>query len=103
MNPYTTMGQARIRRRDIARTVGRDWYLATGSLAALERQRTAHADAELDGLLKQHRGEPHAAPSFVALLRQIIRAALIRACTGLVGTSRLAAAPQSVPERAGSG
>jgi hypothetical protein len=102
MNPYTTIGQARIRRRDVATMVGRDWCLATGSLAALERQRTANADAELARLLRRHSVAPHAAQSFFALLRQRIEATLIHAGAGLAGTPRMAA-PQAAPERSGSG
>ena len=88
MNPYTTMGQARIHPRDVS-AVLRANGLAGASLAALERQRGYQADAEVKWLLKQHGVTPHAAASLVSLLRQTVGAALVRA------GNRLAGSPQS--------
>ena len=85
MNPYTTMGQARIRRRDVPTIIGTDGYLAADAFAALERQRAAHASAELERLLKQHSVTPPAAHAVAGRLRQRIGAALIRAGAGPVG------------------
>jgi hypothetical protein len=97
MNPYTTIGQARIQQRDIENIVYGNSYLAGGSIAALERQREAQADAEVTWLLKQHNVAPHAAAPLVAVLRQRIGTALIRAGAGLAGTSTLVTVPQRAP------
>ena len=87
MNPYTTMGQARIQQRDIDAVLFTDASLAAVSLAALERQRECQADAEMARLLKQHGVTPHAAASLVSLLRQTIGVALVRAGQQLAGPS----------------
>ena len=78
MNAYTTRGQARIQPRDFS-AVLRANGLAGASLAGLERQRECQAAAELDWRLKQNTATPHAGLPRVALLRQTIRAALVRA------------------------
>ena len=54
MNPYTTMTQARIQPRDIARALLTDPSTAAISLAVLERQRGFQAEAEVAWLLKEH-------------------------------------------------
>jgi hypothetical protein len=87
MNPYTAMGQARIRQRDIDVNLLTNSYLAGAALAALERQRGWQAEAELEQLLKQHGVTPHASASLVSMLRQAIGAALIRSGERLVDTS----------------
>ena len=51
MNPYTTMGQSRIRECDIATILRSNRFMAAATLAALERQRAAQADAEVTWLL----------------------------------------------------
>ena len=88
MNAYTTRGQARIQQRDIAAVLRADGFLAGASLAALERQRGYQADAEVSWLLKQNGVAPHAAASLVAMLRQTIGAALVRAGERLAGGPR---------------
>jgi hypothetical protein len=88
MNPYTTMGQARIQQRDIDAVLFTDASLPAVYLAALERQRGYLADAELARLLKQHGVTPHAAASLVSLLRQTVGAAPVRAGNRLAGAPR---------------
>jgi len=90
MNPYTTMGQARIQKRDIDAVLFTDASLSAVYLAALERQRGYQADAEVEWLLKQHGVMPYAAASLVSQLRQTVGAALV--CAG----NRLAGSPRSV-------
>jgi hypothetical protein len=88
MNAYTTSGQARIRHRDVAAILHTDSLLTGPALAALNRQREWHAEAELSRLLKQHGGTPKAAASRVSLLRQTIGATLVRAGERLAGLPR---------------
>src|SRR5215211_4483762 len=85
MNPYTTMGQARIQQRDIDAVLFTDASLAAVSLAALERQRECQADAEMARLLKQHGVTQHAAASLVSPLRQRIGVTLVRVGQQLAG------------------
>jgi hypothetical protein len=79
MNPYTTRTQARIQRRDMERALLTDPYIAVISLSMLERQRGYHAEAEVAELLKQHGVPPQSAVAFVAMLRQTVGTALVRA------------------------
>jgi hypothetical protein len=97
MNAYTTRGQARIQHRDIAAILGRDSYLAGVSLQVLERQRGWQADAELEGLLKQHGVTPTARSSQVAFLRQTIGAALVRTGERLAGAPPNSVSRESTP------
>ena len=97
MNPYTTMGQARIRQRDIDLNQRTNSYLAGAALAALERQRGWQADGEVEWLLKQNGITPHASAPLVSMLRQAIGAALIRSGERLVGTSANRVLPEMVP------
>ena len=79
MNPYTTTGQARIQQRDLEAIRQADGFLTATQLAALERQRGYQAEVEVEWLLRQYGVTPPAASSRVALFRQMIGAALIRA------------------------
>jgi hypothetical protein len=88
MNPYTTKTCARILPRDVASVLRTNSYLAGSSLAALERTRGWQAEAEVAWLLEQHGVPPESASSRIAMLRNAIGAALVRA------GQRLAAAPQ---------
>ena len=97
MNPYTTMGQARIQAHDLVAVRRKDWFTAAASLAALERQRGYQAEAEVGWLLKQHGVMPNSAASLVALLRQTIGAALVRAGDRLAGVPRGGVSPETVP------
>ena len=96
MNPYTTMGQARIHPRDVS-AVLRANVLAGASLAALERQRGCQADTEVAWLLKQHDVMPHAAASLVSLLRQTVGVALVRVGERLAGGPRSGVSRESTP------
>ena len=97
MNPYTTMGQARIQQRDIDAVLFSDPSLFAVSLAALERQRGYQADAEVKWLLKQHGVKPHAAASLVSLLRQTVGAALVSAGNHLAGSPRSGVSLETAP------
>jgi hypothetical protein len=97
MNAYTTTGQARIRQRDIETILYTDPYVAGAALAALERQRDAQADAELDWVLKQHGVTPYAVATLVAPLRQTIGTALVRAGERLAGAPRNDISPETAP------
>ena len=88
MNAYTTMGQSRIQQSDIAAILRADRMTAAQRLAALERQRDWQAESEVEWLLKQNRVTPQASASRVALLRQTIGAALVRAGECLAGVPR---------------
>ena len=96
MNAYTRSGQTRIQPRDFA-AVLRANQLAGASLAGLEQQRECQAAAELDWRLKQNTATPLAGPPRVALLRQTIGAALVRAGERLAGVPRSGVAPDTVP------
>ena len=89
MNAYTTRGQARIQQGDIKTVVRANRYLAGAVLAAFERQRGYHAEAEVEWLLRHNGVTPQAHTPVVALLRQRIGAALVRA------GERLASVPGS--------
>ena len=95
MNAYTTMGQARIQPRDFS-AVLRANQLAGASLAVFERQRGCQAEAETTWLLKKNGVTSHTSFSRVALLRQTIGAALVRAGEGLAGIPGRGVAPESV-------
>jgi hypothetical protein len=97
MNPYTTMGQARIQQRDIETIVRANGLLAATELAALERRRGYQAEAEVDWLLKQYGVTPPAASSRVALFRQTIGAALVRAGECLAGGPRSGVSREKAP------
>jgi hypothetical protein len=97
MNPYTTMGQARIQQRDIETIVRPVGLLAATELAALERRRGYQAEAEVDWLLKQYGVTPPAASSRVALFRQTIGAALVRAGECLAGGPRSGVSQEKAP------
>jgi len=90
MNASTTTGRAQIQSHDIAAILrmGTGSYLAAASLAGLERQRGWQAESEVEWLLKQNRVTPQASASRVALLRQTIGAALVRAGECLAGVPR---------------
>jgi hypothetical protein len=79
MDPYTTMTRARIQPRDLLNATLMGSFIAANSLAALERRRSWQADAEVAWLLKQHGVPPQSAVPFVAMLRQTIGTALVRA------------------------
>ena len=101
MNAYTTMGQARIQPRDFA-AVLRANGLAGASLAALERQRGCQAEVEVEWLLKHNGVMPRASASRVALLRQTIGAALIRAGARLTGAAGSGVSPDLASAAAGT-
>jgi hypothetical protein len=94
MNAYTTRGQARIQPRDVS-AVMRAYPLVEASLAALEWQRGAQAEAEVTWLLKQNAVTPKASTSRVARLRQTVGAALVRTGERLAGVPRGGAVPES--------
>jgi hypothetical protein len=96
MNAYTTTAQARIQPRDFA-AVLRANQLAGASLAGLEWQRGCQAEAEMTWLLKHTRVRPQANGSRVALLRQTIGAALVRAGERLAGVPRSGVSPETAP------
>jgi hypothetical protein len=96
MNAYSTRGEARIQPRDVS-AVMRAYPLVGASLAALEWQRGCQAEAEMDWLLKQNGVTPRVAASRVALLRQAIGAALVRAGERLTGSPRSDASVESLP------
>jgi hypothetical protein len=96
MNAYTTRGQARIQPRDFS-AVLRANGLAGASLAGLERQRECRAEAETTWLLKQNGAKRKTRASRVALLRQLIGGALVRAGERLAGTPGIGVPPGSVP------
>ena len=87
MNPYTTTTRARIQPRDMARALLTDPSTAAISLAMLERQRSFQAEAEVAWLLKEHGVPPVSIASSLAMLRQTIGAALIRAGQRIEGLS----------------
>jgi hypothetical protein len=95
MNPYTTTGQARIQQRDIEAVLRADGLLAATQLAALERQRGFQAEAEVNWLLKHYGVTPPAASSRVALFRQTIGAAMIRAGERLTGVPKTSVASET--------
>src|SRR5829696_7635840 len=79
MNAYTARGQARMQLHDVSAVLQADGLPAGAALATLEWHRGYQADAEVARLLRQHDGAPQARESRVALLRQAIGTALVRA------------------------
>jgi hypothetical protein len=96
MNAYTTTSQDRIHPRDFS-AVLRANGLAGASLAGLEWQRGCQAEAEMNWLLKRHGVTPNTSESRVAMLRQTIGMALVRAGERLVGVPRRGIAPAMPP------
>jgi hypothetical protein len=97
MNPYIPMGQSRLQQHDITTVIRAHGFLAPAFLAALERQREWRAETETAWLIKQNPVTPYAATSRVAMLRQRIGAAMIRAGERLAGTPRTRVAPETSP------
>jgi hypothetical protein len=97
MNPYSTKTQARIQPRDITLAALTDRHNAALSLSQLERRRGWQAEAEMDWLLKHNGVTPEASASRVALLRQTIGAALVRAGQRVGGISQRDVSPTMVP------
>src|SRR5688572_25399955 len=96
MNAYTTRGQGRIQPRDFSAVLGAN-QLAGAPLAVFERQRECQAEAETTWLLKQNGAKRKTRASRVALLRQIIGGALVRAGERLAGTPGSGVSLGSVP------
>lgn len=101
MNPYTATTQARIQPHDLAHLLHADPTTAACSLAMLERMRGHQAEAEVAWLLKQHAVSADPAVARLALLRQLIGGALVRAGSRLAGVSPALAAPDSPPRISG--
>jgi hypothetical protein len=97
MNAYTTMGQARIRQRDIMTIVRTDRFMAGASLAALERHRGDQAASEVHWLLKQHGVTRPAATPRMLMFRQMVGAALIWAGERLAGAPHRNTLPGTAP------
>jgi hypothetical protein len=97
MNAYTTTGQARIQQRDIAAVLRAHRFMACSALAAFERQRGYQAEVEVDWLLKHNGVLTPARASRVALLRQTIGEALIRAGACLGGVAGSGDALETAP------
>ncbi len=98
MNPYTTKTEARIRQSDISALVDTNSYLAGASIAALERQRGWQAEAAVNSLLKQHGVTPYPSTPLLAMLRQTIGTALVRAGERLRGSPARGASPGMAPQ-----
>jgi hypothetical protein len=97
MNAYTTRSQARIQPCDIVAVLRVNRPTAGAALATFERQRGYQLEAEVEWLLKQHGVTPQRSASRVALLRQTIGAALIRAGARLTGAAGSGDAPEAAP------
>jgi hypothetical protein len=97
MNAYTTTGRARIQPGDVSAIRPAHRFMGGGSLAGLAWQRDCHAEAEMDWLLKQNRVTPQASASRVALLRQTIGTALVRAGERIAGDRRSGGALETAP------
>jgi hypothetical protein len=97
MNAYTARTQARMHLHDVSAVLRADGLPAGATLATLEWHRGYQADAEVDRLLRQHDGTPQARASRVALLRQAIGAALVRAGERLAGVPRGGVLPGTLP------
>ena len=97
MNAYTTTGQARIHHRDVEAVLRANRYMAGAALAKLEWQRGCQAEVEVEWLLKHNGVMPQRGSSRVALLRQTIGAALIRAGAHLTGAARSGVSPETAP------
>ena len=96
MNAYTTKGQARIQPSDVFAAM-RAYPLVGAYLAALERQGGYQVEAEMTWLLMQNGAKRKTRASRVALLRQIIGGALVRAGERLAGTPGSGVSLGSVP------
>jgi hypothetical protein len=88
MNPYSTRTQARIQPRDITLAALTDRHNAALSLSQLERRRGWQADAEMAWLLERHGIAPESLSSRVAIVREAIGAALVRAGQRVGGISQ---------------
>jgi hypothetical protein len=97
MNAYTTTGQARIQHRDVEAVLRANRYMAGAALAAFERQRGCQAEVEVEWLLKHNGVTPQASAARVALLRQTIGEALIRAGARLGGVAGSGDALETAP------
>jgi hypothetical protein len=97
MNPYSTRTQARIQPRDITIAALTDRHNAALSLSQLERRRGWQADVEMAWLLKQHAIAPESPSSRVAIVREAIGAALVRAGQRVGGISQRDVSPTMVP------
>ena len=97
MNAYTARGQARMQLHDVSAVLQADGLPAGAALATLEWHRGYQVDAEVARLLRQQRGTPQASASRVALLRQAIGAALVRAGERLAGVPRGGVLPGTAP------
>lgn len=95
MNAYTTRCQARIEPQDLAAVLRAHGHTAGAALAAFERQRGFQAEAEVDWRLKHDGVTPQTRASRVALMRQTIGAALVRAGERLAGVLRGGDAPET--------
>jgi hypothetical protein len=82
------MGQSSIQQHDIVDVVRAHGFLAPAYLAALGRQREWQDETEMAWLIQQNAVMPDAAGSRVAMLRQTIGAAMIRAGERLAGAPR---------------
>jgi hypothetical protein len=70
---------------DVSAVLQADGLPAGAALATLEWHRGYQADAEVDRLLRQHNGMAQARASRIALRRQAVGAALVRAGKRLAG------------------
>jgi hypothetical protein len=97
MHPHTTTPRARIQPRDVSRALLADRSTAALSLVSLERIRGYQTEAEVARLLRHNGAPPASAALPVAMLRQKLGAALVRAghrVAGLPSTGpTLASAP----------
>jgi hypothetical protein len=96
MNGYTTRAQARIQPHDIAAVQRVNRGAAGDALFALERQCTAHAEAEVERLLKQNHSTPKVTALRVSLLQRTIGAALVRAGERVAGLPGRGVSPEAV-------
>ena len=97
MNAYTTRGRARMQLHDVSAVIRADGLPAGAALATLEWHRGYQADAEVAKLLRQNDGTLQASASRVALLRQAIGTALVRAGERLAGVPRGGVLPGTAP------
>ena len=97
MNPYSTRTQARIQPRDMRIAALTDRHNAAHSLSQLERRRGWQAEAEMAWQLTQHGIAPESLSSRVAIVREAIGAALVRAGQRVGGSSQRHVSPTRVP------
>lgn len=97
MNPYSARTQARIQSRDMTIAALTDRHNAALSLSQLERRRGWQADAEMAWQLKQHGIAPASRSSRVAIMREAIGAALVRAGQRIGGASQQDVSPTVGP------